>query len=141
MGLSFNILAFSSITLSISIYLGSPLNSKLTDSCCNALISSIKEIILSSAKEYKIKAGEVDALGNVIKETEPEEMLMLVLPYADLQKLLAEPIRVAFEYKLENENHKNVFIKSTDWLDLKIMFHITASATFDAGEIISSNDK
>ena len=105
------------------------------------LDSQDKEIILSSAKEYKIKAGEVDALGNVIKETEPEEMLMLVLPYADLQKLLAEPIRVAFEYKLENENHKNVFIKSTDWLDLKIMFHITASATFDAGEIISSNDK
>lgn len=102
--------------------------------------SQDKEIILSSAKEYKIKAGEVDALGNVIKESEPEEMLMLVLPYTDLQKLLAEPIRVAFEYKLENENHKNVFIKSTDWLDLKIMFHITAAATFDIGEWITNED-
>lgn len=102
--------------------------------------SQDKEIILSSAKEYKIKAGEVDALGNVIKESEPEEMLMLVLPYTDLQKLLAEPIRVTFEYKLENENHKNVFIKSTDWLDLKIMFHITAAATFDIGEWITNED-
>ena len=102
--------------------------------------SQDKEIILSSAKEFKIKAGEVDALGNVIKETEPEEMLMLVLPYADLQKLLAEPIRVAFEYKLENENHKNVFIKSTDWLDLKIMFHITGSAILDAGELMGGSE-
>ena len=102
--------------------------------------SEDNEIILASAKEFKIKAGEVDALGNVIKETEPEEMLMLVLPYADLQKLLAEPIRVAFEYKLENENHKNVFIKSTDWLDLKIMFHITGSAILDAGELMDGSE-
>ena len=102
--------------------------------------SEDNEIILASAKEFKIKAGEVDALGNVIKESEPEEMLMLVLPYADLQKLLAEPIRVAFEYKLENENHKNVFIKSTDWLDLKIMFHITGSAILDAGELMDGSE-
>ena len=97
------------------------------------------EIILSSAKHYKIKAGKVDALGNVIKETEPEEMLMMVLSYNDLQKLLSETIRVAFEYKLENEDHKNVFIKSTDWLDLKIMFHITASATFDPSDFMADD--
>ena len=89
------------------------------------------EIILSSAKEFVIKSGKVDEYGNVIKETEPEEALMLVLPYNDLQKLLSNEVRVVFEYKLENEEHKNVFLKSTDWLDLKIMFHITASAIFE----------
>ena len=58
-----------------------------------------------------------------------------------MSSILNGPFPSTMKYKLENENHKNVFIKSTDWLDLKIMFHITASATFDAGEIISSNDK
>jgi hypothetical protein len=85
----------------------------------------------SSAREFVIKSGKVDELGNVIKETEPEEMLMLVLSYKDLQRLMSEDVRVVFDYKLENEEHKNVFLNSTDWLDLKIMFHITASATLE----------
>ena len=102
--------------------------------------SEDNEIILASAKEFVIKSGEVDALGNVIKESEPEEMLMLVLPYKDLEKLLSEQVRVVFEYKLENEEHKNVFLKSTDWLDLKIMFHITGSAILDAGELMGGSE-
>jgi hypothetical protein len=89
------------------------------------------EIMRSSAREFVIKSGKVDELGNVIKETEPEEMLMLVLSYKDLQRLMSEDVRVVFDYKLENEEHKNVFLNSTDWLDLKIMFHITASATLE----------
>ena len=92
------------------------------------------EIIQSSAKEYVIKAGKVDELGNVIKETEPEEMLMLVLSYNDLQKLLSQDVRVVFEYVLENEERKNIFLKSTDWLDLKIMFHVNATTTFDPSD-------
>lgn len=102
--------------------------------------SEDNEIILASAKEFVIKSGEVDALGNVIKESEPEEMLMLVLPYKDLEKLMSEQVRVVFEYKLENEEHKNVFLKSTDWLDLKIMFHITGSAILDAGELMGGSE-
>lgn len=98
------------------------------------------EILLATEKEFVIKSGEVDELGNVIKETEPEEMLMLVLPYSDLEKVMNKQIKIAFEYKLENENHKNIFLKSTDWLDLKIMFHITASATFDPKDWILGGD-
>lgn len=102
--------------------------------------SEDNEIILASAKEFVIKSGKVDEYGNVIKETEPEEALMLVLPYNDLQKLLSNEVRVVFEYKLENEEHKNVFLKSTDWLDLKIMFHITGSAILDAGELMGGSE-
>ena len=93
--------------------------------------SEDNEIILTVSKEYVIKSGEVDEFGNVIKESEPEEMLMLPLSYKDLQQVLSKQVRVAFEYKLENKEHKNVFLKSTDWLDLKIMFHTTLSATLD----------
>ena len=93
--------------------------------------SEDNEIILTVSKEYVIKSGEVDEFGNVIKESEPEEILMLPLSYKDLQQVLSKQVRVAFEYKLENKEHKNVFLKSTDWLDLKIMFHATLSATLD----------
>lgn len=93
--------------------------------------SEDNEIILTVSKEYVIKSGEVDEFGNVIKESEPEEMLMLPLSYKDLQQVLSKQVRVAFEYKLENKEHKNVFLKSTDWLDLKVMFHTTLSATLD----------
>lgn len=93
--------------------------------------SEDNETILTVSKEYVIKSGEVDEFGNVIKESEPEEMLMLPLSYKDLQQVLSKQVRVAFEYKLENKEHKNVFLKSTDWLDLKIMFHTTLSATLD----------
>ena len=97
------------------------------------------EIMRSSAREFVIKSGKVDELGNVIKETEPEEMLMLVLSYKDLQRLMSEDVRVVFDYKLENEEHKNIFLNSTDWLDLKIMFHITASATLEP-DLIPDSD-
>jgi S-adenosylmethionine hydrolase len=70
---------------------------------------------------------EIDELGNVIKETEPEESLMLVLPYADLQEFLTKKVKMVLDYKLENEKQKNIFLKSTDWLDLKVMFHIDAT--------------
>jgi hypothetical protein len=86
-----------------------------------------KEIMLASANEFVIKSGEVDELGNVIKETEPEESLMLVLPYADLQEFLTKKVKMVLDYKLENEKQKNIFLKSTDWLDLKVMFHIDAT--------------
>lgn len=98
------------------------------------------EILLATEKEFVIKSGEVDDQGSVIKESEPEEMLMLVLPYSDLEKVMNKQISIAFEYKLENEDHKNIFLKSTDWLDLKIMFHITASATFDPQDWILGDD-
>jgi hypothetical protein len=86
-----------------------------------------EEIMLASANEFVIKSGEVDELGNVIKETEPEESLMLVLPYADLQEFLTKKVKMVLDYKLENEKQKNIFLKSTDWLDLKVMFHIDAT--------------
>ncbi len=89
------------------------------------------EIVLSTENEFLIESGEVDDLGNVIKETEPKEMLMLVLSYSELQELLSKEARVVLEYKLENENHKNIFLKSTDWLDLKIMFHLDGSLIID----------
>jgi hypothetical protein len=99
-----------------------------------AVIADIKfldenneEIMLASANEFVIKSGEVDELGNVIKETEPEESLMLVLPYADLQEFLTKKVKMVLDYKLENEKQKNIFLKSTDWLDLKVMFHIDAT--------------
>ena len=93
-----------------------------------------EEVILSSAKEFLIESGEVDELGNVIKEKEPKEMLMLVLPYADMQKLFSSRVNAVLEYKLENTEHKNVFLRTTDWLDLKIMFHINASVITDPAE-------
>ena len=85
------------------------------------------EIMLSSANEFLIESGEVDELGNVIKETEPEESLMLVLPYADLKEFLTKKVKMVLDYTLENEKQKNIFLKSTDWLDLKVMFHIDAT--------------
>ena len=69
-----------------------------------------------------------------IKEKEPKEMLMLVLPYADMQKLFSSRVNAVLEYKLENTEHKNVFLRTTDWLDLKIMFHINASVITDPAE-------
>lgn len=93
------------------------------------------DIILSSEKEFLIESGEVDEYGNVIKEKEPKEMLMLVLTYSDMQKIFADEVRVVLDYKLENEKHKNVFLKSTDWLDLKIMFHIDGSVILNPTEM------
>ena len=93
------------------------------------------DIILSSEKEFLIESGEVDEYGNVIKEKEPKEMLMLVLTYSDMQKLFSDEVRVVLDYKLENEKHKNVFLKSTDWLDLKIMFHIDGSVILNPTEM------
>lgn len=93
------------------------------------------DIILSSEKEFLIESGEVDEYGNVIKEKEPKEMLMLVLTYSDMQKIFSDEVRVVLDYKLENEKHKNVFLKSTDWLDLKIMFHIDGSVILDPTEM------
>ena len=93
------------------------------------------DIILSSEKEFLIESGEVDEYGNVIKEKEPKEMLMLVLTYSDMQKIFSDEVRVVLDYKLENEKHKNVFLKSTDWLDLKIMFHIDGSVILNPTEM------
>jgi hypothetical protein len=93
------------------------------------------EIILSSEKEFLIESAEVDEYGNVIKEKEPKEMLMLVLTYSDMEKIFSDEVRVVLDYKLENENHKNIFLKSTDWLDLKIMFHIDGSIILNPTEM------
>ncbi len=93
------------------------------------------DIILSSEKEFLIESGEVDEYGNVIKEKEPKEMLMLVLTYSDMKKIFSDEVRVVLDYKLENEKHKNVFLKSTDWLDLKIMFHIDGSVILNPTEM------
>lgn len=89
------------------------------------------DVIISSAKEYVIDAAEVDNLGNVIKESEPKEMLMVVIANSDLRKILSQDVKAIFEYTLENEKHKNVFLKTTDWLDLKIMFHTKATSIYD----------
>lgn len=86
-----------------------------------------REIMLSCADEFIIESGEVDEFGNVIKEKEPQEALMLVLTGADLDELFSKQVRVALEYTLENENQKNIFLKSTDWLELKILFHLDGS--------------
>lgn len=98
------------------------------------------EIILSAAKEFLIESGEVDELGNVIKGKEPKEMLMLVLTYADMQELFNQNVRVVLEYKLENSEHKNVFLRTTDWLDLKIMFHVKASMIADPTEWVIGDE-
>ena len=62
-------------------------------------------------------------------------MLMLVLTYSDMEKIFSDEVRVVLDYKLENENHKNIFLKSTDWLDLKIMFHIDGSIILNPTEM------
>ena len=90
-----------------------------------------REIMLSCADEFIIESGEVDEFGNVIKEKEPQEALMLVLTGADLDELFSKQVRVALEYTLENENQKNIFLKSTDWLELKILFHLDGSIIID----------
>lgn len=82
------------------------------------------EILDSVADEFVIKAGEVNNDGVVVLPTEPEEMLMLSLKYSDLESLLNRNVRIVLDYTLENEQHKNILLKSTDWLDLKIMLHV-----------------
>lgn len=94
------------------------------------------EIILSSEKAFKVEAAEVDELGNVIVEKQPKDMLMIVLTYAEIQQLFSDQVRVVLEYKLNNEKRKNIFLKSTDWLYLKVMFHLDATATLDLEDMM-----
>lgn len=102
--------------------------------------SNDREIILSSAKEFTIKAAEVDEYGNAIVAKEPKDMLMLVLTYSEIQQLFSQPVRVVLDYTLKNEERKNIFLKSTDWLYLKIMFHLDATATLDIKDMQSNDD-
>jgi hypothetical protein len=52
-----------------------------------------------------------------------------------MEKIFSDEVRVVLDYKRENENHKNIFLKSTDWLDLKIMFHIDGSIILNPTEM------
>ena len=92
------------------------------------------EILDSVADEFVIKAGEVNNDGVVVLPTEPEEMLMLSLKYSDLESLLNRNVRIVFDYTLENEQHKNILLKSTDWLDLKIMLHVAGGIVLNQQE-------
>lgn len=89
------------------------------------------EIMLSSVKEFIIGAASIDNSGNVLVESEPKEELTLLLTSSDIEKLFSQPVRAIFDYKVENKEHKTIFLKSTDWLYLKVMFHFDATATID----------
>lgn len=90
-----------------------------------------QEIMQSSYSDFLIESAEVDALGNVIKETEPKEMLLLPLSDEDLQDFLNKKVKMVFEYTIRNEKQKNIFLKASDWLELKVMFHIDADIVID----------
>lgn len=82
----------------------------------------------------------MDEYGNAIVAKEPKDMLMLVLTYSEIQQLFSQPVRVVLDYTLKNEERKNIFLKSTDWLYLKIMFHLDATATLDIKDMQSNDD-
>lgn len=89
------------------------------------------EIFLSAVKDFIIESAKVDKNSNVIDGTEPKERLRIRLSDTDIEKLFSEEIRMIIDYTLENENHVNVFLRTTDWLELKLMFHIQASLVVD----------
>lgn len=89
------------------------------------------EVMKSCAQEFLIEAAEVDENGAVISPVVPEEMLMLSLTYKQLNELLTKVKNIVIDYRLENEKHKNVMLESTDWLDVKVMFHIAGGVVMN----------
>jgi hypothetical protein len=90
-----------------------------------------QEIMQSSYSDFLIESAEVDALGNVIRETEPKEMLLIPIYDEDLQDFLNKKVKMVFDYTLRNEKQKNIFLKASDWLEIKVMFHLDSDLVID----------
>jgi hypothetical protein len=90
-----------------------------------------QEIMQSSYSDFLIESAEVDGLGNVIRETEPKEMLLIPIYDEDLEDFLNKKVKMVFDYTLRNEKQKNIFLKASDWLEMKVMFHLDADLVID----------
>lgn len=92
------------------------------------------ELIESCTQEFLIKAAQVNEMGEVSVPSEPEEMLMISLNYTELKEFLSQVTDIVIDYRLENENHKNVMLHTTDWLNVKVMFHLSGSVIMNPQE-------
>ena len=86
-------------------------------------------------QSFYIESGAVNSEGYVSEETVKDDAIRLAFTYEQAKTLLSDVKNLQLTYKIANEKHKTIRLRTNDWLEFKAHLYFDGALVFNQEKV------
>ena len=93
------------------------------------------KIMQDAEQSFYIESGAVNSEGYVSEETVKDDAIRLAFTYEQAKTLLSDVKNLQLTYKIANEKHKTIRLRTNDWLEFKAHLYFDGALVFNQEKV------